>query len=361
MKYYLSNYFKTYSIYTVALHFFCWSLFIAYELGFIYYTSGRLDPAYVYLIHYSQNIAFFYAFLYLLKITFQTRRLSYFQGILSYTALLATYVIIKIFIAYFAGNLGPDFRQSTVFYWKTIVLNLYRGVYFTILATFYRASGHIAYFKKQAAEKENRQLLAEKDKALLEVRLRESQNAYLKQQLNPHLLFNVLNFIYSRVFKTSKKASESVLLLSEIMAFSIRETGPDGKVPLAEELLQIQHLITLNRNRFDFPLNLEIKYEGNFDEHAVIPLVLFTLTENLFKHGDLTNAAGALLHIAVTPGGLLTYHSKNLKKPGSSLQKRTGIGLQNIRIRLDYSYAGKYLLDVAENDDIYELSLNLEL
>jgi two-component system LytT family sensor kinase len=146
------------------------------------------------------------------------------------------------------------------------------------------------------------------------------------------------------------------------MRFSLEETGPDGKVALADEIGQIERLLEINRLRFDKPPCIDVHFEGGFERHRIIPLILFTLTENIIKHGDLDSPASpAQLRITADEQGNLAYFSRNLKKPGSGYARRSRVGLQNVRIRLDFAYPGRYSLDISETLEYYELSLNLSL
>ena len=231
-----------------------------------------------------------------------------------------------------------------------------------LLATFYWAASHISYFRKQAHESEKRRLLAQNEKLEAEAKLAESRNAYLTQQLNPHLLFNSLNFIYNSVYQQSPEASRCILLLSDILRFSLEDTGADGKVLLEDEIEQVKNLIAINRYRFNGVLSLETKFDLAAGPDRIIPLILLTLTENLFKHGNLKNPEQpAFLQIETSETRKLRYYSRNLKKSKSGHVRNRGIGLQNTRKRLDFAYPGKYELNVSEDGECYELWLNLQL
>jgi len=346
----------------VAVHLICWSLFISCELGFLYFTQGRLEPFYIYFAFYTLNISFFYLLIRILNFTFNGGGSSFLLGILIYLLSFAIYLSLKFLLEHFLEMPDLGIKAQFAYFRKFIATNLQRGFYFTILATFYWAAGHIAFFKKRAAVSERRQLIAERDKLAMEKRLQASQNAYLKQQMNPHLLFNALNFIYGSVRKSSGQASECVLLLSDIMRFSLKETDADGKIPLAEEIHQLKNLVKLNNLRFDEPPHLIAELVADTGGRRIIPLILFSLAENVIKHGNLTDPANpALIYITIAGEGRLHFHSRNLKKNGSDQIGNHGIGLQNVRIRLDYAYPGRHVLHIAENDDFYELSLKIEL
>jgi two-component system LytT family sensor kinase len=184
----------------------------------------------------------------------------------------------------------------------------------------------------------------------------------LEHQLNPHLLFNSLGFIYNSVHENSPKAAECVLLLSDIMSFSLHDKSDDGKVPLSGEVEQIRRLIDINRYRFDKALSIGVNLNGSFEKFRIIPLILFTLTENLFKHGNVLNTKfPALLSITVDSGGLLVFQSSNLKRPENEFIPGRKIGLKNVRLRLDFAYPNNYQLTISEDEDFYKTTLTINL
>jgi LytS/YehU family sensor histidine kinase len=240
--------------------------------------------------------------------------------------------------------------------------NLFRGLYFDLLATFYWSAANIGNFRRRASAAERQKLIIEKEKAELENMLTKSKNAYLQQQMNPHMLFNTLNFVYNNVQRYSDDAARSIYLLSEIMRFSLKGTEPDGKVLLEDEADQIENLLEINRYRFEDPVYIDVAMEGSFHRYTIIPLILLTLTENVFKHGNLTEAAHpASIRLTVDDRGKLSFSSSNLKKSKNGLQRSQHLGLQNVRIRLDSTYPENYQLDIQEAGNMFELSLTLKL
>lgn len=346
----------------VALHICCWLTFILYELGFLYYSYGKLQPVTDYLMYYGLNILFFYSHARLMRYVFDRPSPKYFTGLLLYLDLIITYLVLKFNLGFLSKTPHLTYSSSFADFQRFLSTVLFRAGYFTLLATFYWAARHISYYREQAAASERKQLLAQKDKAELEIRLAISHNAYLKQQLNPHLLFNTLNFIYSSVFEQSPTAAKCVVLLSDIIRISLEETGEDGKVPLEEEAAQLQRLVCINQFRFDDPPSISVELDGPLGGYRIIPLILFTLTENLFKHGNLLNRAfPALLRLKVDDQGTLYFYTRNLKKSKSEYSRRSQIGLHNVRVRLDFAYPGQYELLIAETEECYELTLNLQL
>jgi LytS/YehU family sensor histidine kinase len=243
-----------------------------------------------------------------------------------------------------------------------LISNLYRTAYFAILATMYWAGEQIGHYKNQTLEAERDRLRAREDQLLTQAALAETRNAYLQQQMNPHMLFNSLNFIYNRVDRYDPVAGESVLLLSDIMRYCLEAAGEDGKAHLEEEIIQIHNLIKINEKRYDEPLNLHLNIAGDFGRYRIIPLVLFSLVENLFKHGNLKSKPNsAILTITVNQDGQLHYFSKNLKRAPSGFKRSKTLGLKNIRTRLDYAYKNNYELTLRDLTDSFETDLVVSL
>lgn len=345
------------------IHILCWLLFITYEIAMVYYSMRSIEKLHIYFIYYIINISFFYLYVSLLKHTFLPQNLRYVHGIIGYLLLLASYFLIKS-IADFSLESKPLTNHAPFSYTKEFLpRNILRVFYFTILGTFYWLSGRIFYFKNKITKAEKLHLIAQKEKAELEIQLAKSRNAYLQQQIKPHLLFNTLNFVYSNAQKYSDDAAHVIWLLAEIMRFSLEEPDYDGKINLAREIEQIENMVALNHYRFEKPLHISVEMQGNFSNFQIIPLILLTLTENIFKHGDLTEVTQpATLNITIDEIGEMVFFSRNLKKSKNKHPRsQQALGLENVRIRLDATYSGNYKLNITEPDEFYELTLTINL
>ncbi|MEZ2338815.1 sensor histidine kinase [Mucilaginibacter sp. RCC_168] len=202
--------------------------------------------------------------------------------------------------------------------------------------------------------------LAEKAHAELQYQFSSAQNAFLKQQINPHLLFNSLNAIYSTVYQSSPKESKAVLLLSEIIRYSFEEPGTDGRVSLDNELAQLQNLIELNSYRFDYPMSIDLSIHGDPKKYTIIPLILITLTENMFKHGDLRFSPRSI-NIEIDDKGRMAFTTVNIPRRIKESNENTHIGLANTRLRLDYAYPNNYTLNLTETEKLFILELTVNL
>ncbi|WPU95754.1 histidine kinase [Mucilaginibacter sabulilitoris] len=249
-------------------------------------------------------------------------------------------------------------------FWPTfktyLGLNVFRSLYYLILSTVVWSAFNLGRFRRNANEALFKNAITEKANAELKFEYAEAQNAFLKQQINPHLLFNTLNAIYSSVYINSPQDSKVILLLSDIMRFSYKKADPKGRVPLKDELLQLRNLIKLNSYRFQKTFELEFNIVGHPAEFSIIPLVLITLTENMFKHGDLRVPPHSL-EITINPDGHLRYITQNVPKARGNDNENTHVGLNNTRLRLDYAYPNNYELQITEAGDLFSLELNINL
>ncbi len=185
---------------------------------------------------------------------------------------------------------------------------------------------------------------------------------FYRPQIDSHLIFNSLNFIYNTVLGVSQKAAHAVLLVSELLQYSALPDAADAKVALIEELKHAEHIIELNQIRHNSRLFIETEIEAITDSNLRIPrLLICTLIENVFKHGWLNRAdypAKVELYMA---SDTLHFRSSNLKRPEILQTASTKLGLQMLRHRLGKFYPGRHHLEITNADDIFELILKIKL
>lgn len=204
--------------------------------------------------------------------------------------------------------------------------------------------------------KEQRNLQLQKEKA-------EAQLQLLKAQIHPHFLFNTLNNIYSHTQGSSPTASQLVIGLSEMLRFMIYE-GNQLLVPLSKELKMVQDYINLEKIRYDDHLDVHIDIPGNTDNLHITPLLLLPLVENCFKHGtsNMLEQPWLSLHIHIEDA---TMHMKLINgKPVDAAKKQddyTGIGIKNVRARLELLYPGRHVLTITDDPDVFIVNLQLQL
>lgn len=206
---------------------------------------------------------------------------------------------------------------------------------------------------------------ASKREGELERQKLNAELSAIKYQINPHFLFNSLSFIYAKTVRHNPEAAHAVHLLSEIMRYALAEWGDLGKVPLALEISHMKKVIEMNQIRFSHKLGVNYdEYIGQSHEalhNTYVPtLALITLVENAFKHGELNEEKNRVsIKLEVTPGKI--YFSVCNKKKRGAKEPSKGIGLSNVRQRLQLMYGERQSFDIQENQTHYLTTINIKL
>ena len=183
--------------------------------------------------------------------------------------------------------------------------------------------------------------------------------SFLKSQINPHFLFNSLNSIYSLAYQRSEMTPDAILKLSEIMRYMLYECN-DNEVSLEKELQYLQNYIDLQKIRFGAKAFIDFKINGKVDGQQIVPLLLIAFIENAFKHGVANDKASPIRMLIEIDGNKLYFYIQN-KKHDNNRDSLGGIGLINVKRRLDLLYLNRYKLDIVENNGSYTCELSLEL
>lgn len=187
----------------------------------------------------------------------------------------------------------------------------------------------------------------------------EARIQYLKAQINPHFLFNSLNNIYSLAVTKSDQTPEMVLRLSSLLRYAIYE-GEKRKVALVKEVEQIREFIALFEMKSEDDLNVTFKIEGDINQVEIEPMLLIPLVENCFKHGGFENNPAAFAEINLNYSKQkLHFSTRNSKDKNIQKDKVGGVGLHNIRKRLEVNYGDDFRLETRETDDVFEVELEL--
>jgi len=201
--------------------------------------------------------------------------------------------------------------------------------------------------------------LAEKNKALVEVQKANAELAFLKAQISPHFLFNVLNNIYALVMTKNENAASSILRLSNIMRYVTDDARVDY-VPIEKEIACINDFIALQKLRLSKKVTLNYSVQGEYKQVIVAPLILMAFVENAFKHGVSNNIA-ASIKIEINVNELtINLITQNTILDKNSSEDRIGVGLQNVTQRLALLYPdNRYQLHINTENNIFEVVLVL--
>ena len=198
----------------------------------------------------------------------------------------------------------------------------------------------------------------------LETQTMQSELRFLKSQINPHFLFNTLNNLYALTLKKSDKAPEIVIKLSEMMRYMLYECN-EKRVLLSKEVNYLRNYLDLEMLR-QGP-NVEITFEvlGKVSDQKIAPLMFIPFLENSFKHGLNNNISRGFVHIELTVDEhrvqLEIENSKPDQLPLQDHRRSGGIGLVNVKRRLNLLYPNHYELYIEDKPNSYAVNLLLEL
>lgn len=216
----------------------------------------------------------------------------------------------------------------------------------------------IAYFASLRDEKKQRAIL-EEEKMQLEIEKSNANLNFLKAQINPHFLHNTLNFLYAKSLPYSPELSEGILTLSDIMRYALSEGNlKNGKAALKDEIEHLRNVIRIHQLRYNNSLHVNFEVNGIVNGTTIIPFVLITIVENAFKHGDLKSTEYPIdIKLTIDRDGL-QFYCRNKKKAGPK-ELSTGIGLDNIKKRLDLAYKDQYRLHIKDEHELYTTQLTI--
>ncbi|MFK7905328.1 MAG: sensor histidine kinase [Chitinophagales bacterium] len=181
---------------------------------------------------------------------------------------------------------------------------------------------------------------------------------HLKNQVNPHFFFNMLNNLYGLVGKDPKKAQELILKLSELMRYSIYD-GQEDLVAVSEEVNYLKNYIELNQMRYH--KKIDIVFDSQIEEdYKVMPLLFIILLENAFKHGVENLGDNAYVHVKIlaVDGKIQFVVENNFDKTARG--EELGIGLKNLKRRLELAYAEKHSLSFSTTESVYKVQLEMQ-
>lgn len=204
------------------------------------------------------------------------------------------------------------------------------------------------------------------EKQVLLTQTIQSELRFLKSQINPHFLFNTLNNLYALTLKKSDQAPEIVLKLSEIMRYMLYECN-ERRVLLTKEIQYIHNYLDLERLRQPKAADIQFTTAGNISEQMVAPLLFVPFLENSFKHGlnhHIQGGGFVRLYLRVQ-GEDLEFMIENSKAaenvPRQNHPRSGGIGLTNVRQRLELLYPENHTLIVSDEPNRFAVTLHLKM
>lgn len=191
-----------------------------------------------------------------------------------------------------------------------------------------------------------------------ELQLKEQELRFLKMQIHPHFLFNTLNTIYGFALKKSEHTSEMILKLSNLLDYILYQVD-EPLVPLKEEIKHLKNYISLEKLRFQEGLAIDLKIHNFNDDVKIPPMIFLPFIENAFKHGhQIKDVLKVNINFECMEERLI------FKMENSTHQKKEskkGIGLENIKKRLEMIYKDDFKLNITNNSESFKVYLSIPM
>jgi hypothetical protein len=335
----------------IIVHIIFW-FYILNQVLYPFY-SGQLEPNYLENNKYLKNVFIttvlnfitFYAIYFSIAplMRFRNKILAIFTGLGLITVLIAFRVPTDYFFwKFFGGLTKKEMTFEWNWVWNDLRAVIITGIY-SILIFFM-----IKWFEAQKLKDE-----------LINQR-QASELALLRSQVNPHFLFNTLNNIYSLVYQKSDDAPAAVMKLSSIMRYMLYDATTDS-VPLDKEIEYLKSFIELQGLRIKHADFVSLQIQGSTEDRTIAPMLLIPFVENAFKHGSKTQRPGIIIRLMTSQGRINFEVSNYLRKTAAEGDNQaSGIGLANIRRRLELLYPGKYQLTITREDEMFRINLEIE-
>ena len=329
----------------ISVHFIFW--FCAWFFFFFYYKRYGEVNIYTFvasIINLIVAIATVYTFNYFLipKILLKNRQRQFiafaFVAIVMFfyiQLLLTLLLVVKLLSTDY--HLFPEMIDVGMLFF-----NLFFVVFIAIAIKFY----------KRWSEKDYREQKVQKEMVEVELQM-------LKTQINPHFLFNTLNSIYVLAMKKSEQTANTVMLLSDILDYILYKVDAP-KVAISSELKIIENYIELEKIRFTNRVDLNFTTNIKSEDLLIPPMLIIPFVENAFKHGVAKSIGKSWITIFIEE----TIEQLNISIANSKNEKPTkseigGIGLVNVKKRLDLLYGERYQLDISEKPEQYDVFLSV--
>lgn len=265
-----------------------------------------------------------------------------------FAVIFAIFITLRIYLERFVLD---DFTGEVKYLYTTrfIVHVITTNIFIVIFLAMLRFAVDWFEFESRKNSIENERLTAELN--------------FLKAQVNPHFLFNTLNNLYYLAYSQSPNTPEVIAKLSQMMRYMIYDSNY-ARVPLEKEIEYMENYISLERLRLNNTIPITFNVSGDVSNHSITPLIFITFLENAFKHGVSNNSSDAWVKLEIIlNGNECTYTVENSKRRSvkPEAEEKSGIGLQNVKRRLDLSYPDSHALFVDDAKDHYKVTLKLKL
>lgn len=337
------------------MHLIVWTIYWCIELFKFYLVSTHHINIW---IESTLNLSFGTAFFYTLILFVLPRRaipLDRLQLLVRLVVAVLVFVVFRrcavLLLAEWINFKSPVVTNINFFGVSSFEVFFRYGVY-AALVWFFRRQGEL---NKQILERE----LKEEE---LKNELLETKYAVLKAQINPHFLFNTLNFLHSKaIFHNDEVLDKAILQLSDILRYALKDNASGHLVAVNQEIEHLKKMYELHRLRFDGKFYLEITEEGAQWDRKIPVLILLTFFENAIKHGVFDDPDNpALLRISQSPQMLEVFLRNKIRQTESvSIQDKFAIGKRYVKNTLEHLCKNCYQLDYHNDDSFHTVHLKI--
>jgi two-component system, LytTR family, sensor kinase len=331
--------------YTILIHILVWVAFLLVPLIFIESATGR--ERFMLMGWFQQLLMagyFYYNFLFLIPRFLLRKKIGiYFMMLLA--GLLAISGLNVVFALTTSGLIEHHHPFN---FWRTAFFPFYPAVMAFALSSSLRIT--MEWFKNERQKKE------------MESEKLASELAFLKSQVNPHFLFNILNNICSLARKKSDETESAIIKLSQIMRYMLQDSK-DEKVNLDKEVEYLESYIELQRLRLPGSVKIDFTVDGKPELLSVEPMLFIPFVENAFKHGVSYQDPSEISIRLTCQGEKISFSVENniAQRHGAPVEQGSGIGLKNVRRRLELLYPGSHHLLISNDGSRYIVNLDIQL
>ncbi len=320
-----------------------WGIFYLVDFFFLVATNDEVNRSTI--IYYISTV-FFYILSFYAVVSLFIKNLPQRKGkamILAFLVLISVSflkVLWNIYILEFQGSIDRVARSPINAYalelWRFSTSILYAFAYWIYL----------------------QRIKEQKRRVDIEKQLHKAEIDFLKAQINPHFLFNTLNFVYYDISAISKNSGQAIMGLTKLLRYTVESSKSELTV-LKKEIDAIEEYLALQRIRFREKLQVRFKREGMFMFLAFPPLILMSLVENAFKYGIIDDPNNPIdIELNANPE-YLYFRCSNLIRLDFKDKETTAVGVDNIIRRMDIFYDDQYDININQTEKSFEVILNV--
>ncbi|HEX5153856.1 MAG TPA: histidine kinase [Parafilimonas sp.] len=327
---------------TVLIHVAVWP--ILFILPHLFFDGRRVQPGFFpgswFVITNLYNVGLFYLNAFLLYPNLLNKN-KWWLYILSIAAVLIASYYLKLWLTqtFYPAVILDNWAHRILFF---------PSIPFIVASIIYRL-----VVDKIAHDKKQKEIIAEQ----LSIKLK-----FLRSQMSPHFIFNVLTNLVSLARKQSRQLEPALIMLSDLMRYMLYESD-EKKVPIAKELEYVQSYISLQQLRFgeDVKIDVVIDLPQQIRQATIEPMLLIPFVENAFKHGTGADDPFIEIHLSSNKNELALDVKNKFIEYDKSKDANSGIGLENVQSRLALLYEGKHQLLIKKEADIFHVHLTFQL